>query len=58
MNAIGSVLGMLASPASSIESNLNLGVYRTSCRCLRALPEVAIDCRCTFWAFVFMMACA
>lgn len=56
MNAAVSVPGILASPASIIESNLNFGVHRTSCRCLRALPEVAIDCRCTFWAFVFMMA--
>lgn len=45
---------ILAFSASTLSLNTSLGVYRTSCRCLRALPEVAIDCRCAFW-FVLMM---
>lgn len=45
---------MLAFSTSTRSLNTNLGVWRTSCRCLRALPEVAIDCRCAFW-FAFMM---
>lgn len=52
---LGLYKNILASPACKYSLNTGLAVYRTSCRCLRALPEVAIDWRCTFWVFVFIM---
>lgn len=56
VNAADSVPGMSASLESIQALSTNLGVYRTSCRCFRALPEVAIDCRCALWLFVFIVA--
>lgn len=42
-------------PSLQIEETMLF--QRTNCRCLTALPEVAMDCRCVFWLMFIVTSC-